>query len=36
MPYGYYTQTGYMGRLPTGRWVLFATQADYLDYLAEA
>lgn len=36
MPYGYYTQCGYMGRLSSGIWMLFATQQDYIEYLNEA
>lgn len=31
---GYYTQNGYWG-YAEGRYVLFATEEDYLDYLAE-
>lgn len=32
MPYGYSVQTGYMG-LVHGRWMLFATETDYCEYL---
>lgn len=31
---GYFTATGYMGYVD-GRYVLFANEGDYLDYLAE-
>lgn len=30
--YGYYIQSGFMGRVGT-RWMLFATEAEYLEYL---
>ncbi len=36
MPYGYYTQSGYMGRIQSGQWILFATMADYLEHLEES
>ena len=29
---GYYIHTGYMG-LVSGRWMLFATEADYYEYV---
>lgn len=35
LPYGYDTQEGYMGRLPGGAWMLFATQSEYREYLLE-
>lgn len=33
--YGYLTPSGYMGRLKSGRWMLFATQNEYHEYYAE-
>ncbi len=35
LTYGYHTQSGYMGRLASGRWVLFPTQEEYLEQLEE-
>ncbi len=32
MPYGYFTQHGYMGRVKD-RMILFASERDYLDYI---
>lgn len=32
-PYGYDSPAGYRGRLPDGRWMLFATHAEYMEYL---
>lgn len=32
MPYGYFTQHGYMGRVQD-HMILFASERDYLDYL---
>lgn len=32
MPYGYFTQHGYMGKVGE-RMVLFASERDYLDYI---
>ena len=32
--YGYLTQYGFMGRVGT-RWMLFASEAEYLDYVSE-
>ena len=29
MPKGYYTGYGYMGRMPDGTWLLFATDTEY-------
>lgn len=34
MLYGYFTPSGYMG-LVSGRWMLFSTETDYIDYLQE-
>ena len=31
---GYYTPSGYFG-LVSGRWMLFATEAEYAEYLLE-
>ncbi len=30
---GYYTQGGFMGRIPAMGWVLFSTENDYLEYI---
>ncbi len=30
--YGYVTQSGYMGYV-AGRWILFATDCDYYEYM---
>ena len=35
MPYGYYTQSGYRGLLPNGRWMLFVSDEEYIEYLEE-
>lgn len=32
---GYYTDFGYMG-LVNGNWMLFASESDYYEYLAES
>ena len=32
--YGYFTASGFMGRVGT-RWMLFATETEYLEYLSE-
>ena len=32
--YGYYTSSGYLG-LEGSRWILFATEAEYREYLEE-
>lgn len=32
--YGYVVQSGFMGRVD-GRWMLFATEAEYIEYLSE-
>lgn len=34
-PKGYYTHQGYVGFLPGGQRMIFATQDEYLDYLRE-
>lgn len=34
-PYGYYTSSGFNGRLRDGEWMLFAALSDYLDYIKE-
>lgn len=34
-PYGYYTSSGFNGRLQDGEWMLFATLSDYLDHIQE-
>ena len=31
---GYYTKAGYYGRV-RGRWILFASESDYFDFMAE-
>lgn len=33
--YGYFTQSGFNGRLPDGRWMLFASYSDYEEYISE-
>lgn len=33
MAYGYYTGSGYYGRMKDGRWILFATEGEYLQAL---
>lgn len=35
MPYGYFTQHGYMGRVQDDM-ILFASERDYLDYIEPA
>ena len=35
MAYGYYTESGYCGRMKDGRWILFATEGEYLQSLKE-
>lgn len=35
MAYGYYTESGYYGRMKDGRWILFATESEYLQLLKE-
>ena len=35
-PTGYYTHSGFLGFLPDGSRMVFATYADYVDYLEEA
>ena len=35
MAYGYYTDSGYYGRTKDGRWILFATEGEYLQSLKE-
>lgn len=32
---GYYTQCGYIGIMPNGSKMLFATEADYIEYYAD-
>lgn len=32
--YGYYTAYGFMGRVGS-RWMLFASEAEYIDYVSE-
>lgn len=32
--YGYVVQSGFMGRVD-GRWMLFATETEYIEYLSE-
>lgn len=32
--YGYYTSTGYLG-LVRGKWMLFATETEYVEYVKE-
>ena len=34
-PKGYSTSNGYIGFLPNGRRMVFPTQGEYLDFLAE-
>lgn len=31
--YGYFTATGFKGRLPNGEWMLFASHSDYVEYV---
>ncbi len=35
MPYGYFTQQGYVGRVKDNM-ILFASERDYLDYIEPA
>ena len=35
MPYGYFTQHGYMGRVQDNM-ILFASERDYLDYIEQS
>lgn len=35
MAYGYITDSGYYGRMKDGRWILFATEVEYLQALKE-
>lgn len=35
MYYGYDIKCGYMGRLNDGRWMLFPTEQEYIDYINE-
>ena len=35
-PTGYYTHSGFLGFLPDGSRMIFATWADYVEYLEEA
>lgn len=35
MAYGYYTESGYYARMKDGRWILFATEGEYLQSLKE-
>lgn len=35
MAYGYVTESGYYGRMKDGRWILFATEGEYLQSLKE-
>lgn len=32
--HGYFTSVGYMGWV-SGKWMLFSTETDYIDYLQE-
>ena len=34
-PYGYLTNTGYLGMIPNGQMVLFPTEQEYLDTIME-
>lgn len=34
IPYGYDSSAGYRGRLPDGRWMLFPTYAEYMEYFS--
>ena len=36
VPRGFYTSTGYVGFLPDGSRIMFATYDEYVDYLHEA
>ena len=35
VPSGYYTQDGYVGFLPDGRYMIFPTDKEYQEYLLE-
>ena len=35
VPKGYYTDNGYMGFMPDGSRIMFATYDEYVDYLDE-
>ena len=35
MYYGYYIPSGYKGKLKDGRWMLFATEQEYIEYMNE-
>lgn len=32
---GYHTKTGYMGQLPDKKWMLFASDHEYMEYISE-
>lgn len=34
-PYGYYTQSGFRGRIKTGEFMIFPTYEEYIEYLSE-
>lgn len=34
--YGYYTPSGFKGRLPDGEWMLFGSHSDYMEYIDES
>ena len=34
VPYGYDSPAGYRGRLPDGRWMLFPTFLEYIEYIS--
>lgn len=36
VPAGYHTSSGYVGILPNGKKMLFATDQDYYEYVEEA
>lgn len=31
--YGYWTKYGYLGKLKSGKWMLFANENEYIDYI---
>ena len=35
IPDGYESPAGYRGRLPNGRWMLFSSYSEYIEYLGE-
>lgn len=35
VPYGYLTKDGYFGRLFNGKWMMFATENEYIEWLDE-